>query len=48
MKIEKWYVIAWRIIWAIPVYFGFCISFLGFLCGWGLEKAMEWWDDVTP
>lgn len=44
---NPWYVIVWRVLWAIPVYFGLSIAFVGMLFAHGPREALNWWDFVS-
>jgi len=41
----KWYVIARRLLFVIPLYFGFGLCFICFYLGWGSETALRWWKN---
>lgn len=41
-----WYVIAWRLLWALPFYFVFFILLFIVSCAWGQKEARRLWETV--
>jgi hypothetical protein len=42
-----WYVIAWRLLWAIPLYASMALFLLFVTVGFGTDMAKQVWQDVT-
>jgi hypothetical protein len=47
MKIEvPLYVVAWRLIWFVPVIILRVLLTVAAFCGWGLDSAQRVWEDT--
>jgi hypothetical protein len=44
---SAWYVIAWRLVWALPFYFSVALVCFLVLLMWGPSHAARVWKDIT-
>lgn len=42
-----WYLIAWRVIWTIPLLIGFGFMYVSLFCGRGPKEANRFWEEVV-
>jgi hypothetical protein len=42
-NLNPWYIILWRLIWAIPYFMGLTLSFIAVLITLGLDRAIHFW-----